>query len=240
MTAWEVSPLFTENISDLIKDPPAAASKPSRYVSTHAYKTKAYYKVNKETNASLGPAKVPLRDPHKYLKKHEKEKQLPEKSTFKYKDTSTRKPTLPQDTPQFGIKSSKDFIRENAMDALHTQPLKKQHKAPVYTAKKDYGKCPSYLNKIKAQAFTEEPELQNTDLSGPKPGVTMLSQTERTTLLRGLKANWEKVNDEYQKLSLTADTPPKIARKTFLERTLQQLEKDIERMSFNYVFVKAY
>lgn len=56
--------------------------------------------------------------------------------------------------------------------------------------------------------------------------------------MQGLKENWEAVNDDYQKLSLTVDTPPKIARKTVLERRLKQLEKDIERMTFAFVFVK--
>lgn len=233
--------LFKETILDLIKEPPAVKSKPSRYVSTHADKTRAYYKTNKEHNVSLGPAKVPLRTPNAYLKKHEKEKTLPEKAPFQYKDASSRKPNLPKDTPVFGVNSNKDFIRENTIDAIHTQPFKKHVVSPVYKEKKDYGKTPQYLSRIQAQPNANEPERMSTQLSSsaPQPGVKMLTQAELAVLRKGLKANWEKVNDEYQKLSLTVDTPPKIARKTFLERTLQQLEKDIDRMSFNYVFVKT-
>lgn len=231
--------LFKETILDLIKQPPKVESKPSRYVSTHAEKTKAYYKTNKEHTASLGPAKVPLRATDAYLKKHEKEKPLPAKETFAYPNATSRKPNLPSDTPVFGVKSNKDFIRENALDALHTKPLKNQKEKTVYREKKDYGKSPRYISRIKAESNSTEPENYSTEDAAPKPGVKMLSQNELAALRRGLKANWEKVNDEYQKLSLTVDTPPKIARKTFLERTLQQLEKDIDRMSFNYVFVKT-
>ena len=42
--------------------------------------------------------------------------------------------------------------------------------------------------------------------------MVLLPEEERTRLLEGLKANWEKLNSDYQKLSLTVDTVPKIAR----------------------------
>jgi uncharacterized protein YpuA (DUF1002 family) len=43
-------------------------------------------------------------------------------------------------------------------------------------------------------------------------GMILLPEEERHRILEGLKANWEKLNSDYQKLSLTVDTVPKIAR----------------------------
>ncbi len=45
-----------------------------------------------------------------------------------------------------------------------------------------------------------------------KNGLVLLPEAERTKILDGLMANWNKVNSDYQKLSLTVDTIPKITR----------------------------
>jgi hypothetical protein len=43
-------------------------------------------------------------------------------------------------------------------------------------------------------------------------GVVPLPEDERIRVLEGLQYNWEKLNGDYQKLSLTVDTVPKISR----------------------------
>jgi hypothetical protein len=43
-------------------------------------------------------------------------------------------------------------------------------------------------------------------------GIVVLPDDEREKILAGLRDNWDKLNHDYQRLSLTVDTVPKIAR----------------------------
>lgn len=83
--------------------------------------------------------------------------------------------------------------------------------------KKDYARTPDYLKKrneelkqaeIDRIQYLHEQEAAKT----AREGIIPLPEEERAKILSGLKANWEKLNSDYQKLSLTVDTVPKIAR----------------------------
>lgn len=98
----------------------------------------------------------------------------------------------------------------------------------VYVCKKTYGKMPQYPKKevkIEKQEVVEKKENK-------------LEEETRITLLQGLKENWQKLNSEYQKLSLTVDTIPKIARKLNLETRLKKLEQDIQLFSNKNIYIK--
>jgi len=63
-----------------------------------------------------------------------------------------------------------------------------------------------------------------------------LPEDEREELLEALKAKWDDVNEEYQKLahqtiSTSNATIGQVRKKEQCERQLDQLEKDIERLS---------
>ena len=63
------------------------------------------------------------------------------------------------------------------------------------------------LAKQKAQQnFDKSSQIKMMD------GKVLLPEEERLRILTGLKANWEQLNSDYMKLSLTVDTVPKIAR----------------------------
>ena len=89
---------------------------------------------------------------------------------------------------------------------------------PKYLTKKDYGRTPEYLSKrIQAQAEAKtlkEKQDQEAFIKSQqvRNGLVLLPEDERLRILDGLKANWEKLNQDYQKLSLTVDTVPKISR----------------------------
>ncbi len=68
-------------------------------------------------------------------------------------------------------------------------------------------------------------------------GIIPLPEEERLRLLDGLRQNWDKLNGEYQKLSLTVDTLPKINRKVNLERQLKQLEDQMTKLSYPKILV---
>lgn len=51
---------------------------------------------------------------------------------------------------------------------------------------------------------------------------------EREQLLTHLKLKWKDVNELYQKMSFTLDTPSKRKRKEDLEKQLTEIEHDIQ------------
>ena len=91
----------------------------------------------------------------------------------------------------------------------------------MYTTKPDYGKVPDYLSK-RTSASKEEKSLLQHEMSEREKaqilaaqmerGIVPLPEEERQQVLFGLKNNWERLNSDYQKLSLTVDTVPKITR----------------------------
>lgn len=101
--------------------------------------------------------------------------------------------------------------------------MRVQEKVKVdYRTKKDYGKTPEYLAKRKqekiqeeAQAAAEAKEKRQRD-EMIKRGIIPLPEEERQRLIAGLKANWESLNHEYMRLSLTVDTLPKINRQVLV------------------------
>ena len=77
-------------------------------------------------------------------------------------------------------------------------------------------------------------------------GLVLLPESERIKILDGLTANWNKLNGDYQKLSLTVDTIPKIARynklnslfrKVNMENQLKSLEEHIQKFSHTNIYV---
>jgi len=113
--------------------------------------------------------------------------------------------------------------------------------------KKGYGKVPAYLEKVKGEIQDEynyimqmqEAATEEMDAEGGDYGRTrMLSENERIEMLNGLKTNWDRINKAYQTLSFTLDTPAKKQRKEEFEAQLEQLERDIERLSKRNVFVE--
>lgn len=58
--------------------------------------------------------------------------------------------------------------------------------------------------------------------------MKQLSESERNSIISGLKTNWEELYHQYQGLSVVTDTLPKKHRKERLENAMKQLERDIQ------------
>lgn len=73
-----------------------------------------------------------------------------------------RKPALPKrdEAPLCGLKSEKDFITANAVDAILTLPKRKVEPTPDWLAKPEYGKAPTYLARIKGEIEAEHEFIQ--------------------------------------------------------------------------------
>merc|ERR1711959_153934 len=203
---------------------------------------------NKRKDATMGPLKVAPPEPTKFLKAYTREdNKLPEPRKFEYQDTVERKPSVPtrSEKPVMGLVTSKNFITCNAVENILAVPKKTDARQVSYMNKKGYGKAPAYLEKAKGEIQDEYnyimqmQEAANEEVDDEGYGRTrMLSESERIEMLNGLKTNWDRINKAYQTLSFTLDTPAKKQRKEEFEAQLEQLERDIERLSKRNVFVE--
>jgi len=157
------------------------------------------------------------------------------------------KPPVPKidEKPIMNLVSSKNFITANAVENILAAPKKVSRDAKDYLHKADYGKVPGYLQKIKHDIEEEytfirqmQEEEQNANAGN---NMRCLSDAERTAMVEGLKAKWEKVNTDYQASThiTKLDTVGKVRRKEQYEATLSQIEKDIEKLNRKYIFVDA-
>ena len=138
-----------------------------------------------------------------------------------------------------GLKTSKNYVNCNAVEAINSTPKRRKEEDALVTAREDYGKVPAYLESVKAE-IEHEKELidmyvaeQYGSLSAGPEAHEVIDEQERRELINKLKQRWGEVNAEYQKYchKVILDTPGEIKRKASQEAELKQLEEDIERLS---------
>merc|ERR1711912_146427 len=229
-------------IPPVIEPPP----KPPLYRSKYPGSVPA----NKKASATMGPLKVAPPEPTKYLKAYTREdNKLPEPRKFEYTDVKTRKTGVPtrEEKPVMGLVTSKNFITCNAVENILAVPKKTDVRQVPYMNKKGYGKVPAYLEKVKGEIQDEYNYIMQMqeaaveemgDETGEGGRTRMLSENERLEMLNGLKTNWDRINKAYQTLSFTLDTPATKQRKEEFEAQLEQIERDIERLSKHTIFVE--
>merc|ERR1712227_30 len=205
---------------------------------------------NKKPAATMGPLKVSAPEPTKFLKAYTRDdNKLPEPRKFEYTDAKTRKAGVPErgEKPVMGLVTSKNFITCNAVENILAVPKKTDVRQVSYMNKKGYGKVPAYLEKVKGEIQDEYNYImqmqeaageETMDETGEGGRTRMLSENERLEMLNGLKTNWDRINKAYQTLSFTLDTPAKKQRKEEFEAQLEQIERDIERLSKGTLFIE--
>ncbi|XP_060759540.1 enkurin-like [Neoarius graeffei] len=236
-----------ESIYTLIPREEVKPEKAPRYTSKFREQVKQEKQQNKASNKTMGPAKVEMPSPDKYLLKHSKEPKLPQKKPFFYKDVQPRKPSIPAKTerPLTAVHTKRNFVRSNAMENIMAVPHKPQPAyihtkhgdkellensglVPKYIRKKDYGQTPKYLNQSQKVKRAQEEYDYYVNERMKEGAMTQFSDLERQKILHGLKKNWDELHHQYQGLSVVTDTLPKKQRKERLESQMKQLEKDIE------------
>lgn len=200
----------------------------------------------KEEGANFGRNSEHYSDPTSFLKKNTKES-LPSATQFSY-DNARRKPAVVKasEKPAVARRPSKNFIKENALNVIMAEP-KRQAPGPDYLTKKDYGQVPKYLDQVKQDITAEKEYIQNCIdaerqmYSQQPPEMQLIPESERIELVKKLKAKWEIVNKNYQQCThmVSLDTIGKVKRKEEFESQLKQLEKAIEKMSKDFIFVQA-
>ncbi|XP_041824402.1 enkurin isoform X2 [Melanotaenia boesemani] len=206
---------------------------------------------------TMGPAKVDLPPPDKYLKKHSKEPKLPEKTDSSKDPRSThfcsvRKPAVPARTerPLMGIPSKKDFRETTVAVPKKPQPiqvdsshghrerLENSGLVPKYIMKNDYGKTPVYLQKRKEAEQTAQEHDRLVKEEGQHRAIQRLPDEERQRVLEALKKEWDTYMQMYQKIPFLMETPSQKAHKIELEKRMDELEKKIsliERFKTIYI-----
>jgi hypothetical protein len=115
--------------------------------------------------------------------------------------------------------------------------MRRQAPKVNYLKKKDFGKVPEYLQHVK-QDISEEKRVID-EYFGDQQSYEqqqqgeLLSDKERQQVLGKLKAKWAVANERYQKITHNTilDTIGKVRRKEECEKELEQLQKDIEKLS---------
>jgi len=239
-----------ESIYNLIPREEIKHQKPPRHTSKFRGNVKEEVNTNKAEYKTMGQAKVPTRPPDNFLKKHEKEPQLPDKSGFKYPDDESRRPAVPKQTdkPVMGLRTTKNFITQNAVENIMSVPkkpeknfvdtrggdkqaLERSGMEPKYVHKKEFGKTPGYLSKRQEEMRRAQEEYDEYVAEHFRRGaMKQLSAEQRNEILQGLKHNWEEIHHQYQGISVVTDTAPKKNRKERMEAEMKQLERDIETL----------
>jgi len=245
----------SEHITSLIPQAMPPKVKPPRHVSKYQPVVKTEASQNKHVSKTMGPAKVKVSEPANYLKKSDKALAEPKSTTSK---KQARKPKVPTryDQNKVAEKTEKDFIKTNAIENITSVPRKPTAKycdtntgntndlltsglVPRYTMKEDFGKLPQYLvarNQEVMQAQERYDEYVAEELRAR--ALEQIGIAQRAELLRGLKAKWDDLHQQFQGLSVVTDTAPKKNRKERMEAQMSQLERDIdllERHSTIYV-----
>jgi len=200
--------------------------------------------LKKRENATFGkPINSQQPNPKSFLKSGEKLTKVPprvEVGAYARPDGSRKGPVPSRhEQPVMGMKTSKNFITANAVEAILQVPRVKNTAEPDYLKKADYGHTPSYLSQVKEEirrenemidAYVKEqlgnPHEQEDDV------MDVLGDDEREDLIDALKCKWDAVNAQYQKMThnVNLDTVGKVQRKEKMEMELKMLEADIGKL----------
>ncbi|KAL6097650.1 enkur [Pungitius sinensis] len=235
-----------ESVYHLIPKEEVPSQKAQRYTSKYRPTVLLEEKATKDAMRTMGPAKVEVPSPERYLKKRSKEPKLHEKTqgSKEARHTSTaRKPAVPArtDKPTMGIRTKRDSIntataapiraRPACVDTRggHKQLLENSGLVPKYIKKKHYGEVPQYLQRLHEEEMRAQEKYDAlVKEQREKRAMKHLTEKERGAALKGLKKSWDELHQEYQGLSFVADNESKKSHRLQLEVSMKQLEDDIQ------------
>lgn len=213
-----------ESIYNLIPTKPLAERKPPMYRSNFSGVIKNPFLPRPP---KVIPAKVPTLS---QVMKSNPSQLLPSKlkpcTRVPVPKKETQTPRLPAPKKNFVISNTIDIIMGAGRRVLPPPEPQEPFRARV----------PEYLEDIKSSIemeynFVRQLQLQQRR-SADESHVRPLQEAERLELVDGLKAKYENVNREYQRVThLMHGTFGQRKRKKLLEAELVQIEKDLERLT---------
>lgn len=182
--------------------------------------------------------------PSDVLKKHSGEPVLPDPTAPSNPKTKVKALVPKKDEkPVMGLVSSKNFVTANAVETILATAKKGPPEPARAVHKPDFGKVPTYLKTVKSKIQYEKATIDEFNqrmarqAQQSSQSVRKMQDEERQELIGALKAKWQQINEQYQKMTFTLDTPAKRARKEKYEEQLVQIEKDIETLSRRVVMI---
>ncbi len=183
----------------------------------------------------FGPSKLPPRS----ISPISSSNKSPKKGQpFKYEDKVKGPVPKKDEKPVMGIRTTKNFVTANAVEAILQVPRVIEQGELNYFKKEDFGKIPAYLAGVKEEIRRENEMIskyvkeQMGEIEEEPEQFEELSDEERYELICALKEKWANVNANYQKIThlVQLDTTGQIRRKETLEKELDVIEKDIEKL----------
>lgn len=167
----------------------------------------------------------------------------PPAPSSRIRGTTPRKAAVPRrnEGGKLAPRSKKNFIKGNMVAAITKSPPKapsgNENKPELHSG---FGQVPAYIRERQAAAAQAEREAAEKAEreKGCPPGMTRMSEKERTETLAVLMKNKELGYQELTKLPMTVETPSLKRRKADLERKLEQIEEAIKIFSREVVWVQ--
>lgn len=192
---------------------------------------------NHTLSSTFGPTSQSTTSAANFLKAGSKTRLPPQLASSFMRSDGSSKPLVPrrEDKPVMGLRTSKNFITANAVEAILSVPQMPQNDGVDYISKEDYGKVPEYLSQVKEEIRRENDMIDEyvrkqlaQDEDAPEEFTEMEEQL-RIDLINKLKTKWDDVNEKYQKIChrTSFESFGDIAFKEGKERELKKLENDI-------------
>lgn len=139
--------------------------------------------------------------------------------------------------------SGKDFLSLNVIEAANMVPKGRKLQPEYPTDRKDFGKVPKYLSRIKIEVNKEKEclsTLEGNDSTRQKQHgsyVYKLSDEERTSLLAKLKKKLDENSATLNKMPLSKDSLSNSKKKGELQNIIRDIEKAISKIDRETIFV---
>lgn len=252
---------MNESIYQLIPEEHHAEARPPRYHSKHSAAAPPSYTtfpkpvtIGRDGSgaalfgrraANMGREVGHEINPKRFLKAGDGHKKLPEPTPFHYADDAKREPVPSRaDKPVMGLKTEKNFITANAVEAICTAPKRKVADEPLAMTRPSFGKTPKYLERVKGDLDAEKEwveaarqQQQRYQDDARAQYLHQLPESEKTALLTQLRERWEAKHKQYQALPFARDTAMQIARKEALEREMKEIEDAMAKLNKKVVYV---
>jgi ribosomal protein L9 len=146
------------------------------------------------------------------------------------------------DKPIMGLKSEKNYITSNAVDVILMPTKKRPNKEILYKEKRNYGKVPEYLSKIREDIEKEYKTIREMQIRNEEDELKKkkkLNNEEIESLREGLQKKLEQLKKEYGNIThkTVFDTLVTQKKKIRLEKEIKIVENDLEKISKGQIII---
>lgn len=141
-----------------------------------------------------------------------------------------------------GLKSEKNYITSNAVDVILMPTKKRPNKEILYKEKRNYGKVPEYLSKIREDIEKEYKTIREMQIRNEEDELKKkkkLNNEEIESLREGLQKKLEQLKKEYGNIThkTVFDTLVTQKKKIRLEKEIKTVENDLEKISKGQIII---